>query len=205
MNRFHVYEQSDAYSSPWSVGLRVRVLLWEVCWTLFCGWTPKPANAWRLLWLRGFGASVHGAPFVHGRASIIRPWNLTLHERSCLGDGAVAYCLDRVVLHTGATLAPEAYLCTGSHEFNHPHTPLKTAAIVVGADAFVGLRAIVLPGVTLGAGCIVGAGAVVSRDTDDDGVYGGNPARRIGTRRGRSRDGVPAEDGLGAASARGSR
>jgi putative colanic acid biosynthesis acetyltransferase WcaF len=183
MNAFHVYEQASAYVSPWTLRKRARVLLWDICWALFCGWTPKPFNAWRLLWLRGFGATLHGAPFVHGRASIVRPWNLTLRERACLGDGAVAYCLDRIELGAGATLAQGAYLCTGTHDFDHPHTPLKTAAISVGADAFIGLRAIVLPGVHVGAGCVIGAGAVVSRDTDAWGVYAGNPARRVGERK----------------------
>jgi putative colanic acid biosynthesis acetyltransferase WcaF len=120
---------------------------------------------------------------VHGRATIVRPWNLTLHERSCLGDGAVAYCLDRIELGVGSTIAQGAYLCTGTHDFDHPHTPLKTAAISVGAYAFVGLRAIVLPGVAVGNDCVVGAGAVVTRDTEAGAVYAGNPARRIGTRR----------------------
>ena len=40
-----------------------------------------------------------------------------------------------------------------------------------------------LPGVTIGAGCVVGAGAVVSRDTETLGIYGGNPAKKIGDRR----------------------
>ena len=182
MNPYHVHDQASAYVSPWSVATRVKVLLWEVSWKLLCGWTPKPFNAWRLFWLRRFGATIHGAPFVHGRASIIRPWNLTLHERSCLGDGAVAYCLDRIELAVGATVAQHAYLCTGTHDFNQASTPLKTAAIFVGADAFVGLRAIVLPGVILGAGSIVGAGAIVSRSTEERGIYGGNPAKKIGVR-----------------------
>ena len=183
MNGYRVHTQSSAYASPWSLGIRIKVLLWEACWALLCRWTPKPFNAWRLFWLRRFGATIDGAPFVHGRASVIRPWNLTLRERSCLGDGAVAYCLDRIELGVGATLAQHAYLCTGTHDFDDPNTPLKTAAIMVGAHAFVGLRAIVLPGVTLGAGCIVGAGAVQTRDAEAGGIYGGNPAVRIGTRK----------------------
>ncbi len=183
MNTYRIHDQATAYASPWSLGIRIKVLLWEICWRLFCRWTPKPFNRWRLLWLRAFGSTVHGAPFVHARASIIRPWNLTLHPRSCLGDGAVAYCLDRIELGPGATLAQEAYLCTGTHDFDQASTPLKTAAISVGADAFIGLRAIVLPGVTIGIGCIAGAGAVVSRDTEAWGIYAGNPAQKIGVRK----------------------
>lgn len=184
---FHVHEQASAYASPWSVGMRVKVLLWDLCWAAFCSWTPKPLNPWRLFWLRLFGAKVDGICFVHGHARVIRPWNLTLRNRSCLGDGAVAYCLDRVEVGVGATIAQEAYLCTGSHDFNQDHLPLKTAPITVGDHAFVGLRAIVMPGVNVGAYGVVGAGAVLTRDSEASGIYGGNPAVRIGScRRGGS-------------------
>ena len=191
MNLFRVHVQASAYESPWSVGVRVKVLLWEICWALLCGWTPKPFNAWRLFWIRRFGAEVEGAPFVHGRATIVRPWNLTLRARACLGDGAVAYCLDRVELGVGSTIAQGAYLCTGTHDFDQPHTPLKTAAISVGAYAFVGLRAIVLPGVSIGPDAVVGAGAVVTRDIEPGAVCAGNPARKIGERRLRTAREVP--------------
>jgi putative colanic acid biosynthesis acetyltransferase WcaF len=183
MKAFRVHEQASPYASPWGLGIRIKVQLWEMCWALLCRWTPKPFNRWRLLWLGLFGATIDGAPFVHGRACIVRPWNLTLHRRACLGDGSVAYCLDRVELGVGSTVAQGAYLCTGTHDFDDPNTPLKTAPISVGAGAFVGLRAIILPGVRVGAGSVIGAGAVLSRDTEDWAIYGGIPARRIGRRR----------------------
>lgn len=178
MNPFRVHEQEDAYASPWGLGSRLKLQFWELCWALCCRWTPKPMNAWRVMWLRWFGATIEGAPFVHSRASIIRPWNLHMHHRACLGDGAVAYCLDRIEIGPRATVAQGAYLCTGTHEFDDPRLPLKTAPIIVEADAFVGLRAIVLPGVTIGIGAIVGAGAVLSRDAQPWSIYVGVPARR---------------------------
>ena len=183
MNAYTVHQQDSSYASPWSLGIRIRVLLWELVWTLMCRWTPKPFNAWRLFWLRLFGATIHAAPFVHSRSSIIRPWNLVLHKLSCLGDGAVAYCLDRIELGEGSTIAQGAYLCSGTHDFDHPNTPLKTAPISIGAYAFVGLRALVMPGVCIGAGCVVGAGAVVVKDTEEWCIYASNPARKIGVRR----------------------
>jgi len=116
----------------------------------------------------------------------MHPWNLTLHDRACLGDGAVAYCLGRVEIGVGATVAQEAYLCSGTHNFESERLELETAGIQVGANAFVGLRAIVLPGIVIGSGCVIGAGSVVTRDTEDDWLYAGNPAAKI-----RSRGGPP--------------
>jgi putative colanic acid biosynthesis acetyltransferase WcaF len=176
------HDQASAYASPWSLSRRFLLFIWEYVWLCACAWTPKPLNPWRLLVLRVFGAKIHGTPFVHQRARIQQPWNLTLHHRACLGDRANAYSLDRIVLHAGATIAQEVYLCTGTHDFTQTHIPLQTAPIVVEADVFVGARAFVLPGITLGARSIVGAAAVVTRNVDADTVVAGNPARVLGTR-----------------------
>src|SRR5262245_53271681 len=138
--------QSTAYDSPWPLRMRVKMLLWDWSWTLLCSWTPKPLNAWRIFWLRLFGATVRGTPFVHQRARIAIPWNLTLQHRACLGDGAQAYSLDRIDIGEGATIAQEAYLCAGTHDFSNPALPLVTKPVTIGAGAFVGARAFVLPG-----------------------------------------------------------
>ena len=177
------HAQADAYASPWPLRRRLEALAWELTWVLACRWTPKPFNPWRLRVLRLFGAEIHGTPFVHQRARVTQPRNLVLHHRACLGDGAHAYALGPIVLHEGCTIAQEAYLCTGTHDFSSPHRPLQTAPIVVGPGAFVGARAFVLPGLTLGAGCVVGAMAVVTRDVAPGAGVGGNPARSLRARR----------------------
>jgi putative colanic acid biosynthesis acetyltransferase WcaF len=176
------HRQADAYASPWPLRRRLELLAWDWAWALACAWTPKPFNPWRLLVLRVFGAEIHGTPFVHQRARITQPRNLVLHHRACLGDGAHAYALGRIVLHAGVTIAQEAYLCTGTHDFGSPLLSLQTAPIEVGRDAFVGARAFVLPGLTLGAGCIVGAMAVVTRDVPPGAIVAGNPAQYRGHR-----------------------
>lgn len=178
--RTKVYEQASAYASPWTIQRRILTLIWHTTWSICCSWTPKPFNRWRLQVLTIFGAKIVGTPFVHQRARIELPWNIEMHHRACLGDRTAVYCLDRVTIEEGATVAQEAYLCTGSHDFNQAHIPLETAPIVVGRGAFVGARAFILPGITLGAGCIVGAMAVVTRDVGPHTMVAGNPARSLG-------------------------
>ncbi len=169
--------QAPGRHSPWSVGMKVRLLLWEFAWALLCRWTPKPANFWRLAVLRSFGATIEGTPFVHQRARIQIPWNITLQNGSCVGDRANLYSLDRIVLGPGALVAQEAYLCTGTHDLKDPEWPLLTAPITVGDRAFVGARAFVLPGVVIGAGAGIGACAVVTNDVPAGVTVAGNPAR----------------------------
>src|SRR5256885_14356448 len=109
--------QTSAYESPWSGSDRFMRVLWEFCWFVFCIWTPKPLNEWRLFWLRVFDAKIHGSPFVHQRARIAVPWNLTMYDRACLGDRANAYSLGEIGILAGAVVAQAAYLSTGSHDF----------------------------------------------------------------------------------------
>jgi len=174
--------QASQFASPWSMNERILRILWEVCWCLLCAWTPKPANPWRLFWLGVFDAKIHGTPFVHQRARIAIPWNLTLHDRACLGDRANAYSLGEIEIGERAVIAQEAYLSTGSHDFSEPALPLVVAKITIGEDAFVGARAFVLPGVTIGTRAIVGACSVVTHDVPANVIAAGNPCRVLRTR-----------------------
>lgn len=156
------------------------MLLWGMVWIVLCQWTPKPFNGWRLLWLKAFGCRIAGRPFVHQRARINLPWQVELHHRSCIGDRANLYALGQILVGEGAIIAQEAYLCTGDHDLTQPAKPLVTKPVNIGANAFVGARAFVLPGVHIGSGAVVGAAAVVTRDVEAGARVAGNPARRIG-------------------------
>jgi len=56
-----------------------------------------------------------------------------------------------------------------------------SAPVFVEDDVFIGMNAIILKGVRLGAGCVVGAGSVVTRDVAPGAIVAGNPAQVVGT------------------------
>ena len=168
--------------SPWSLKERFKIILWQFSWTCFCAWTPKPLNRWRLLWLELFGANVHGIPFVHQRARVQIPWHVTFHDKCCVGDRSNIYSLGLIDIGEGAVVAQEAYLCTGSHLFDTVGLPLEVKNITIKRNAFIGARAFLLPGVTIGEFAIVGACSVVTRDIEALSINAGNPCKRIGWR-----------------------
>lgn len=161
--------------------MRLRLLLWEYAWMLFCLWTPKPFNPWRLFIARMFGMKMRGRPFVHQRARIQIPWNVELHDGACVGDRANLYSLDRITIGEGAVVAQEAYLCTGTHDFSSPALPLLTAPITVEARSFVGARAFVMPGTVVGERAVIGACSVITGSVRTGSIVAGNPARIIRT------------------------
>ncbi|MBT5716776.1 MAG: hypothetical protein HOI70_07680 [Opitutae bacterium] len=164
--------------------MKVHILLsiWRLTWILLCAWTPKHLNPWRLLILRTFGAKVLGVPFVHQSVQIRIPWHLTLHHRACLGERVQVYSLGEIEVHQNATIAQEAYLCTGTHDFNNPAFQLITKKITIGENTFIGARAMILPGISVHKNAVVGAQSVVSKDVATNQIVAGNPAREVGKR-----------------------
>ena len=54
-----------------------------------------------------------------------------------------------------------------------------TGAVTIGQGAWVCAQSLILPGVEIGADCLIGAGSVVTKSTESGWLYAGNPARRI--------------------------
>jgi acetyltransferase-like isoleucine patch superfamily enzyme len=94
----------------------------------------------------------------------------------------------RILLGEDALLGPEVYI-TASNYRTAPGPPIMTqprdeADVVIGRDVWLGARVIVLPGVTVGDGCVVGAGSVVTRSLPPGSIAVGAPARVVGARGG---------------------
>jgi maltose O-acetyltransferase len=79
------------------------------------------------------------------------------------------------------TLAPQVYLLAhDASTFRHTGYA-RVGRVTIGNDAFIGARALIMPGVSIGEGSIVGAGSVVVRSIPPGVVAAGNPARVICT------------------------
>ncbi len=77
------------------------------------------------------------------------------------------------------TLAPEVMLLTGSHDFHNPHNragKMEAHPVTICDGVWLGARSMILPGVTVGEGAIVGAGAVVTKDVPSHTLVAGVPA-----------------------------
>jgi putative colanic acid biosynthesis acetyltransferase WcaF len=172
-------DQKDRYASPWSLKERLGMLAWVVVERVLCRPMPKQLNAWRLLWLRVFGATITGRPFVHPTATIKIPWLLTLEHRSALAPHVEVYNLGRVILREACVVSQHTYLCAGTHDLADPMLPLLVGEIEIGKEAFVGAKALVLPGVRVGEGAVLGAGGVAAKDLEPWTIYVGNPAKAI--------------------------
>jgi len=92
----------------------------------------------------------------------------------------------RIEIGHHALLAPEVFVTTTNYQIEQGipvmDQPRDEASVSIGPLTWLGARVIVLSGVTIGEGCIVAAGAVVTRDLPPNTVAAGVPARVIGER-----------------------
>ena len=105
-----------------------------------------------------------------------------------LGDGVYfnANCtiLDCAEVKVGSNtmIGPNVQIYTPVHplEYRKRNSGLESAKpISIGENSWIGGGAIILPGVNVGNGCVIGAGAVVTKDIPDNAVAMGNPARVV--------------------------
>ena len=94
------------------------------------------------------------------------------------------------------TLGTEVMIWTLQHDYNDPKFGVKGGAVVIGDYAWLGSRSILLPGVKLGEGAVVAAGAVVTKNVDPFTVVGGVPAKVISKRAVQDLNYVPGADRL---------
>lgn len=163
--------------------LRPRLLLSQL---LLAALPPFVGNRIRAQVLRmngfsiGAGTTFWGLPTFTGNGAIqdhLLIGRLCHFNIGCIFDlGARLSIGDHVVV------GHQVLLLTTNHEISGPrrrtgrNIPLP---VTIGAGCWLGARCIILPGVTVGAGSVVAAGAVVTRDVPPNTLVAGTPARVI--------------------------
>lgn len=138
--------------------------------------------------LRYAGAAVEDTATFGPSVRILGPKGLVVGKGVGVARGS---CLDaRAGLSIGdhTLIGFESVLLTWTHNWDNPDVPLRDQGSVgrpirVGANAWVGTRAILLPGVAIGDASVVGAGSVVTRSVAPGQVVAGSPARPIRERK----------------------
>lgn len=129
------------------------------------------------------GVHVH----IKGKFQILTPALLTVEDYVYIGPECYFQCNGKITIQRGAVLGPRVKMYSSTHRFHDAEylpydTVLIKKPIVVGENVWIGGDVILLPGVELGEGCVVGAGAVVTKSFPPYAILGGNPARIIGQR-----------------------
>ena len=161
---------------------RLARLSWGFVYFLLFRPSPRPFHAWRALLLRLFGAKLGRDCHIYPRARVWAPWNLVCEDAVGIADDAEIYNPATVILHSHSIVSQQAYLCGASHDYDDPAFPMIWMPITIGRYAWIGARATVQMGISVGDGAILGLGSIATRDLEPWTIYAGVPARRIKAR-----------------------
>lgn len=106
------------------------------------------------------------------------------------GSGLGVNCSVHGPLRIGdnVMMGPDVTILTQTHNIERTDIPMRqqgmrVAEVVIGNDVWIGMCSIIMPGVKIGNGVVIGAGAIVTKDVPDYAVVGGVPAKIIKLRR----------------------
>jgi maltose O-acetyltransferase len=105
--------------------------------------------------------------------------NMSLGERVFFNFNCVVLDVCEVRIGDFTMFGPAVQIYTATHPMNAALRRERELAkpVVIGDDVWVGGGAIILPGVTIGSRCVIGAGSVVTRDIPGEMFAAGNPCR----------------------------
>lgn len=134
-------------------------------------------------WKQGLN-HVHTSTYIGKNSTISK--DLCTEPYVYIGPSCIIY--PKVGIGAYSMLSAEVYILGKDHEFRHPGRPILYSGrqyipeTRIGRDCWIGRRATIMLGLNIGDGCVICAGAVVTKDCEPFGVYGGVPARRIAER-----------------------
>lgn len=145
--------------------------------------TLIPFHSIRNFCYRICGVKIGKNSYIHMGASFYFPAGVKIGQGSIIGDHVFLDGRAPLIIGNNVDIASQVLIYNSQHDIHSDgFTPID-ASVEIGDYVFIGPRAIILPGVKIGRGAIVAAGAVVTGDVKEYEIVGGVPAKPIGERK----------------------
>jgi len=172
-----------------------RVFICEPLFKAYCAQCGKGVHTGVFLhWIQGKGDLIVGDDvLLDGKSTLAfaarfseRP-TLRIGNRTIISHNCIFTVAQEVSIGSDCMIASDVFIFDSS---GHPADPAARLAklppapeeirpVTIGNNVWIGRRATIFPGVTLGEGCVVSSGAVVTSDVPPYTLVAGNPARRV--------------------------
>jgi len=112
---------------------------------------------------------------------------IKIGKNTTIGYNTFIVSSKSIIIGNNCLIAPFVYIIDDNHRIkkgvninlqDHDKAPIK-----IGNDVWIGAKAMILKGVTIGDGAIIAAGSIVTKNVESNAVYGGMPAKKISERK----------------------
>jgi putative colanic acid biosynthesis acetyltransferase WcaF len=147
----------DSFESKVDFGDHFRQGIWHLFLNavFMRWWCPRRVRPFAL---RLFGATVGEGCVIRDGVYIHFPWKLVVGDHVWIGRDVSVYNHTTVTLGDNVCVSQQATLCSSSHDHKQSNFPYAHREVHVGESSWIGIRAILLPGVELPAGSLVPGG-----------------------------------------------
>jgi acetyltransferase-like isoleucine patch superfamily enzyme len=165
------------------LGEAARRLWWIRYYTaeflmMLAGYIPMH-SARMFLYRRVFGMTIGEETSIHCRCRFYNPRDIKVGCYTAINNDVLLDGRSGLQIGSSVSISELVVILTLEHDLDHPEFATVGGRVTIEDFVFIGTRAIILPGVTLGKGCAVGAGAVVTRNVEPYAIVAGNPARFV--------------------------
>ena len=154
----------------------LKRILWFYTNALIFKTSFFPSSNLKVFLLRLFGAKIGRKAVFRHRLNIKYPWFLTVGDFSWIGEEVWIDNLVPVKIGANVCLSQGAMLLTGNHNYSKSSFDLITDGIVLADGVWIGAKAIVCPGISVGEQAVLTAGSIATKNMEAYFVYQGNPA-----------------------------
>jgi acetyltransferase-like isoleucine patch superfamily enzyme len=127
-------------------------------------------------------------PFVYPGVRFVFMKEISLGKNVLVNTGSYVYGKGGIDIGDNVLISPNCCIVAGDHPRDLDQAIIEQSSrgqrIVICADSWIGANSVVLGGVTIGEGSVIGAGAVVTKDTEPYSINVGTPAKKVGGRKG---------------------
>lgn len=141
-----------------------------------------PSQTFRKFVLGIQGMKIGKQVILYGGFEIRNPKGVTIGNHTIVGHKAILDGRSELLIGSNVNISEEVMLWTMQHDYNSEYFVPEGAKVIIEDYAWISARAIILPGIRIGKGAVVAAGAVVTKDVLDYTIVGGIPAKKIGER-----------------------
>jgi putative colanic acid biosynthesis acetyltransferase WcaF len=138
-----------------------------------------PISNLKVVLLRLFGAKIGKGVNIKPKVSIKYPWNLEVGNFAWIGEAVWIDNLVKVSIGANCCLSQGAMLLTGNHNYKKSTFDLMVGEIILKDGVWIGAKAIVCPGISCQSYSILSVGSVATSDLESNGIYQGNPAKKV--------------------------
>ena len=143
-----------------------------------------PSHTVRLTFYKhALGVQIGSQTSVHRGCRFYRPQAVTIGNNCVINRDVLLDGRCGLTIGSNVSISEGTTILTLEHDPNSTTFGMRGDPVTIGNRVFVGAKAIILPGVTIGEGAVVAAGGVVSGDVPPFEIVGGVPAKSIGQRR----------------------